>query len=59
MRFQWFHSNTFILGAGINGGTRWARMLHLLQIMIDIGEVNVSINDDGLVIYYLNPDPVH
>ena len=54
-RFQFYNGNTFILGAGRNGGSYWARMLNLLQIMIDIGEVNVSINDDGLVIYYVNP----
>lgn len=57
MRFQWLHSNTFILGAGINGGTCWARMLNLLQIMIDIGEVGVR-KDDGVIVYFL-PDQVH
>ena len=56
-RFQWFDGNTFILGAGINGGSYWSKMLNLLQIMLDIGEVDVR-DDDGMVVYFL-PDQVH
>ena len=56
-RFQWFDNNTFILGAGINGSSYWARMLNLLQIMLDIGEVDVR-RDDGVIVYFL-PDQVH
>ena len=57
-RFQFYASNTFILGAGRNGGSYWARMLDLLQIMINIGEVNVGRNDDDIIIYSL-PSQVH
>ena len=57
-RFQWFDNNTFILGAGINGGSYWARMLNLLQIMIDIGEVDVGRNDHNVIVYTL-PSQVH
>ena len=56
-RFQWFDGNTFILGAGINGGSYWSKMLNLLQIMLDIGEVDVR-DDDGMVVYFL-PNQVH
>ena len=56
-RFQWFDRNTFILGAGINGGSYWSKMLNLLRIMIDIGEVDVR-EDDGMVVYFL-PNQVH
>ena len=57
-RFQFYASNAFVLGDGRNGGTYWARMLNLLQIMIDIGEVDVGRNDKGIIVYTL-PDQVH
>ena len=57
-RFQWFDNSTFILGAGRNGGSYWAKMLNLLQIMIDIGEVDVGRNDDDVIVYSL-PNQVH
>lgn len=53
-RFQFYTSDSFVLGAGLNGGTYWAKMLHLLQIMIDIGEVDVGINDKGIIVYSLS-----
>lgn len=59
MRHQWFNGETFILGAGINGGTYWAKMLHLLQIMIDIGEVDVGRNHKGIIVYSLSLGLVH
>ncbi len=46
--------NSFILGAGMNGGNLWAQRLELLQIMIRLGLVEAK-TENGLVVYSL-PD---
>lgn len=48
--FQTYSADTFILGAGLNGGTLWAARLHLLQIMAALGEVRVS-EHGGTTVY--------
>jgi len=45
--------DTFILGMGLNGGSKWAEMLELLQIMVALEIVDTDIKD-GQVVYSLH-----
>lgn len=50
MRVRPVTGKTFLLGLGINGGNEWAKWLHLLQIMLALGEVDAK-KEDGLIVY--------
>jgi len=49
---MFFTGDTFILGMGRNGGSYWALMLNLLQIMVQLKMV-MTRAEGGLVVYSL------
>lgn len=44
--------DSFILGMGANGGTRWATLLDLMQYMMILGLIDAK-TENGLVVYSL------
>lgn len=44
--------NSFVLGIGVNGGTQWAFMLELLQVLMQMGVVTTS-RDKGKLFYFI------
>lgn len=53
LRFVPVTGGTFILGLGSNGGNKWAEMLELLQIMVELEIVDAEV-ENGLVVYSLH-----
>jgi hypothetical protein len=56
MRFRPLTGDTFILGMGRNGGNKWAEMLELLQMMIQIGIIDAKKMRGVGVVYSLRHD---
>lgn len=55
VRFQRMTGDTFILGMGLNGGTRWAEMLELLQVMMRLDIIAAKKKRGVGVVYSLRP----
>lgn len=49
---RYLTGDTFLLGMGMNGGTLWAKMLELLQIMQALGMINTR-TENGAVVYLI------
>lgn len=52
VKLKFLPEDGFILGVGRNGGTIWARTLHLLQILCALEDVEECMIDD-VVVYTL------
>lgn len=56
IRSRQITGDTFILGIGRNGGNRWAEMLELLQVMIQLDLIDAKEKRGVGVVYSLSPN---